>query len=266
MDLNKVLQERLATASLEEVQELLSFNLRRSSAMAELKRTKRFDLLPALLPLLRDRDDKNDEKLHEGFTEIYARLLIDNDEKPANALKASLDLNNRDIATHYGRLVKEDTIVDWAPCDYRNYPEFLEGAIITNKTELFVAVFTRWPAEKQNEERNGLCRSAARYHAMKVIDHLGYDLESLHIYIREVGLDSSFIDACAVCAKPEDLQQALHKYLFWQIRYSGSPSYSYSASRVQHCIEKGWLTLSAEDWSKIAEKAPEFYKELQTDL
>lgn len=266
MDLNQALQAGLYTFSLEQATELVAFSLQPEIVLKELKHTKRFDLLPAFLPILQ-------LDLYPGRCEelvrIYAQCLVEEDRKSVEILDrhSARYFRFEKVAFYYGKLTKEDKLVNWAKHDYLNSVNYLSGLLVVDNLELYLQASNRWSKKtiKKLEERQ-FYTEASNHCAVKMMEHFGYTGKALEKYVHNCVCMQNLCTLEVLFAHVEDqtfFTKLVKEKIKEAVSFLGAGCF---VGFMRVCLTRGWLTLSETEWEQLVKKNPELYQQLQADV
>lgn len=266
MDLNQALEQDIQTLSLERATELVSFSLQWEKILAQLERSKRFELLPAFLPIL--QLDLYTERCHE-LARVYAQCLLEEDKESVQIMDKYLSkyLHKTDVAFWYGKICKECKLPSWAEQKYLDCCGYLMGLAAADNLDLFLqarSLFFDKPSKRLGEAY--IYRLAATYCAVKILDHLGYAQEPLGIYVDYCIHEGDLKTLEFLFTRVEDTNLLIkllkEKQNIMSVLLEGGDA----LNLFRTCLAKGWLVFSEAEWKQLKEKNPRLHQQLQADV
>lgn len=255
VDLNQVILAASATCTVDDVKQLLGFSLQQETILQVIKSSRRLDLLPELLPLIRF-----DRPIVEELEKMLAQAIVDNEQQVIAQIEqcTKQQLSLEKIAFHLGRLAAPSTDVG----HYVAYEQYLNGVVSVDNLELFLKI------DISECDLNHLRGDIAEYSATKILSHLlEIDADRYNCIASAYHHFSKGVIKL-IFEKYPDRQVLLDKLnrLTIQCLCVNWIDPNELIEPTQWLLAQGFLVLSDADWQKIRGINPTFYRELQSDV
>lgn len=156
--------------------------------MQELKKTKRYELLPFLVKAL---DLKKNQHYADHLSKAFGKAAAEGDlltsVKIWRAVK--VHLNAARISYHYGLHCK-GSAPPWLNPRFYNTDAYLIGLIATDNLEFFVKATSNWPKTISNETTRCLRWHAGLFCAKKMMTYFGFSNSAVKEYLDGAALSA----------------------------------------------------------------------------
>lgn len=254
-DLNQVLLSSIAIATPDDVRQLVSFSLQQKTILQSLATSKRFDLLPGLLPLIRADDKSSIQELEK----MLAQAIADNNKEGIAQIEVCTKqcLSLEKIVFELGKIATPSTDTK----GYEKYESYIEGVISVDNLELFLLTDTSECTE------TFLRGEIVFYSAKRILSHLLDTGCDYHNYIRSSIHSTSRETTTFLFEKVKDRKSLLDTTKRVVMGLASPACRGMIDSEfmrfVTWLLATEFLQLSEQDWREMKELNLVFYQSLQ---
>lgn len=218
-----------------------------------IKKSKRYDLISAFLPLL---DLDQDAYRCEEFDKLYAKAILAENQEEITQLELHLKryLNNNNIAYYYGRISIKNELPSECGQDFLAHLEYREGLVSVDNLDLLLAL------DLEGYNLQSLYKEAGASCAKRVMDHFGYSSDIIECYVKGAfrTKNKETITHLWLNVENKEILSGLIKY--------NLPADLAIVPYEQWLIANKYLILDQEDWEDMNRNFPLLYTALEQDV
>ena len=171
MNLNRLLPKILDGAPEDKIRDFLKLSLTPRCIVDELRRTKRFEVLPLFLGMLQLAHNKFGRN---SFEDMAGLALAEDDKKSFDELKTHLKcfLCADNVAYYYGIHFQNNNVPDWIDKRFYENKNYVAGLVAADNLTAFTQA--SFVSQLNEREQECLCWTAGHYHSQKMIEHFGF--------------------------------------------------------------------------------------------
>ena len=251
IDLNELLAQRLVSG---DIRQLLTCTLDPTRTLLLIHKKKQYSLLESLSQKV-NFDAVHCDTLHE----VYADMIRDKDEEAIKTLCRVCEYDAEELSFLCGEKGYEADVLG---CDF-SLRCYVMGIISVDNLDLFLATKVKYAQQWQGNaitehdcERD-VRELASNYFAPKILDHLGYDGESMILYLNNIAC----LDNKALLHHLWTKENVAHR--LYGVLSIKAPEYRLHI--LQWVLKQG-CHLDEITWLAIQRQMPELYEACAQDV